>query len=127
AAATLTHPIQLPDGLLELTFAGQATPRLAVLEISSYPDRRAAEQALSDAALVYLGRGVLPDVVTLVLAERGQYRLPSHHEAVSRTQQTRLGLDWTVVELWTIPQARLLALGEVGIIPLLPLAQTTEA
>jgi hypothetical protein len=41
----LTHPRQLPDGLLEATFPGQAEPALYVVEVATYPERRAEEEA----------------------------------------------------------------------------------
>ncbi|MHB1423763.1 MAG: hypothetical protein ACYC3I_11325 [Gemmataceae bacterium] len=75
AHTQLTHPTQLPDGLLEVTFPDQAAPHLYVIEIATNPERRAEEQAVRDAALVWLDRGVLPEVVTLVLHPKGPFRL----------------------------------------------------
>src|SRR5262249_31429133 len=38
--AELVQPGQLPDGVLEAELAGQAEPRLFVLEIATYPEQR---------------------------------------------------------------------------------------
>jgi hypothetical protein len=44
--AELVQPRQLPDGLIEARHAGQAEPRLYVLEPATYPDERLLEQVL---------------------------------------------------------------------------------
>ena len=63
--AEVIAPKKLPDGLLEVFYPGQGEPELYLVEISTYPERRAEEQALADAMLVYLDRGRLPEVLTL--------------------------------------------------------------
>jgi hypothetical protein len=73
----LTHPRQLPDSLLEATFPGQEAPSLYVVEVATYPERRAEEEAARNAMLVFLERGVVPEVLTLVgarLTLRGRRR-----------------------------------------------------
>jgi hypothetical protein len=35
AQTPLAHPRQMPDGLLEVTFPGQQTPHLCVLEVAT--------------------------------------------------------------------------------------------
>ncbi len=126
AQTTLAHPKQLPDGLLEVTFPGQATPHLCVIEMATYPERRAEEQAVRDAALVWLDRGVLPEVLTLVLHPKGNLRVGGDWQLTSRLGGTRLAGRWTVIEVWTLSAADLLAMNDVGAIPFVPLAQTTE-
>jgi hypothetical protein len=124
AHAERTHPTQLPDGLLEVSFPDQAAPVLFVVEVATYPERRAEEQAARDAALVWLDRGVVPEVVTLVLHPKGQFRLTGQWQLTSRRGLTRLGTAWTVIELWTLSAEDLLALNDVGAVPWVPLAQT---
>jgi hypothetical protein len=125
AHTQLTHPTQLPDGLLEVTFPEQApTADLFLIEVATYPERRAEEQAARDAALVWLDRGVVPEVVTLVLHPKGQFRISGQWQLSSRRGLTRLACNWTVVELWTLSAEELLALNDVGVIPWVPLART---
>src|SRR5947207_6280750 len=56
AAADLVLPAKLPDGLIFAWRAGRARPEPYVVEIATYPETRAAEQALRDLMLVYLVR-----------------------------------------------------------------------
>jgi hypothetical protein len=121
---TLAHPRELPDGLLEVAFPGQAQADLFVIEVATYPERRAEEQAARDAALVLLDRGVLPDVITLVLHPKGQIRVGGNWQQTSRHGTTHLGFSWQVVEMDTLSAEQLLALNDVGVVPWVPLAQT---
>jgi predicted transposase YdaD len=77
--------------------------------------------------MVLLDRGVLPDVITLVLHPKGELRIREEWQITSRTGGTRLSGQSTVVELWTRSAADLLAMNDVGVIPLVPLAETTES
>ena len=63
AHTELAHPKQLTDGLLEVNFPDRTEADLVVVEVSTFPERRAEEQAARDAALVWLDRGVVPEVV----------------------------------------------------------------
>jgi predicted transcriptional regulator len=119
-----THPTQMPDGLLEVIFPEHPEPDLFVLEVATFPERRAEEQAARDAALVWLDRGVVPDVVTLVLHPKGKVRVSGQWQSSSRRGAARLAFTWTVVEMWTLSAENLLALNDVGLIPWVPLAQT---
>jgi hypothetical protein len=125
--AELAHPRQLPDGLLEVRFPGEGAPDLFVVEVSTYPERRAEEQALRDAALVYLDRHVLPEVIVLVLHPRGNLLVTPEREVRTRLGRTRLCVGWTVVNLWTLSAEQLLAAQDVGVVPWVPLAQTAQA
>jgi hypothetical protein len=116
------QPHRLPDGLLEVHRQGRPKPSLFILEISTYPYTRLAKQAADDALLVYLERGVVPGVVAFVLHPRGKQR--AAHEIVLESDDgsTRIHVAWKVVELWRIPAAELLAAGDIGLIPWVPLA-----
>jgi hypothetical protein len=121
-----TEPVQprrLPDGLLEVRRQSRARPSLFVLEISTYPYTRLAKQAADDALLVYLERRAVPGVVALILHPRGNRRAPGEITLQSVDGSTRIDVAWKVVELWTIPAEQLLAAGDVGLIPWVPLAQ----
>jgi hypothetical protein len=115
------HPRRLPDGMIEVRFRGRPRPVLYVLEISTYRYSRLARQALDDALLVYLVRGVVPEVVTIVLRPRGKKPVP--RELVIRSEEgtTSIRVEWKLVEMWKIPAAELLEAGDIGLIPLLPL------
>ncbi|HTU90171.1 MAG TPA: hypothetical protein VMF69_08870 [Gemmataceae bacterium] len=113
----------LPDGLLEVRLRGQSRPRLILVEIATYPEPRVVQQAADDLMLVYQARGVMPELLTLVLRERGQYRVPSEFEARSELGWATLHCSWKVVELWQVPAEELLAAGDVGIIPWVPLTR----
>jgi predicted transposase YdaD len=119
----LALPRQAPDGLFEVTYPDVEEPDLVVIEISTYPERKAEDQALRDATMVFLDRRVLPDVVTLVLRPRGTLRLEGTYEVRSRSGRTRLPFTWHVVEMWTLPAQQLLALNDVGAVPLVALTQ----
>jgi hypothetical protein len=117
----VVQPRQLPDGLLEVEVAGQT--RRHVVEIATFPERRAEEQALRDALLVYLHYRELPEVVTLVLRPKGQFDLSGTAALTSTAGWTGVRLTWRVVKLWEVPAADLLAAGDVGLIPWVPLAR----
>jgi hypothetical protein len=117
------HPRRLPDGLIEVQYPGRARPTLFVLEVSTYPYQRLAKQAADDALLVYLDRGVLPEVVTLVLHPRGKKPIPSELTVHSDEGSTHLHISWKLVELWKVPAEDMLAADDIGLIPWVPLAQ----
>jgi hypothetical protein len=121
--AELVQPRQLPDGLLEVRCAGQAEPDLYLLELATYPERRLRDQVLGDVALAYLDRLELPEVVVLVLHPKGTLRATGGVALSSRRGWTKWAARWRVVELWTLAAADLLALGDVGVVPWVPLAR----
>ncbi len=127
AAAELNVPKRLPDGLLELTFPDRKEANLVVVELTTYPDRRAEEQALQDALMVYLDRGVLPEVVTFVLHPKGNLRVSGTVERQSQRQCAQLKFDWRVVELWRLSGEELLAANDVGLVPWVPLTHFEQA
>jgi hypothetical protein len=120
--AEVVHPRRLPDGLIEARRRGDPQPLLVALEVSAYSYPRLAKQALDDALLIYLARGVVPEVVVLVLRPRG--RKPSPRELVLRSDEgtTTIRVAWRVIELWKVPAADLRAADDIGLVPLLPLS-----
>jgi hypothetical protein len=123
APTELVHPLESPDGVLELFYPGEAKPTPALIEIATYPERRASEQVEKDAIVLLLKRNVLPEVITLVLHPKGQLRLSGQHERKSRSGLTSLGLRWQNLELWTLLAADLLAANDVGLTPWIPLTR----
>lgn len=119
--AEVVQPRQLPDGLLEVRIAGRPEACYFILEIESYPDRELAEQILRDLTLVYLNRGVLPEVLVLVLRPKGNVQAVERIEHQSPLQWTQWQARWRVVELWTLSAEECLAIDEVGVIPWVPL------
>jgi hypothetical protein len=122
--AERAHPKQLPDGLLEVSFPGQPDSDLFLIEVSTYPERRAEEQAARDAQLVWLDRRVVPEVITLVLHPKGGLHVSGHWQQTSRHGTTQLACGWRVIELWTLSAEQLLAINDVGVVPWVPLAQS---
>jgi hypothetical protein len=119
--AEVVQPKQLPDGLLEVVLRGQEHPSLYIAEVATYPADRTQEQSLRDAMLVYLARRELPEVLTLVLCRKGNAATPSTAVRDSRRGWTRLQASWRVVELWDLQAEQLLAAGDIGLVPWVPL------
>ena len=76
-------------------------------------------------ALAWLNRRVLPEVLVLVLHPKGKVQAVDSANLQSPLGWTHWQARWRVVELWTIPAADLLAAGEPGLFPWVPLAQIT--
>jgi hypothetical protein len=116
------EPRRLPDGLIEVRRRGRPQPILVALEVSTYAYTRLAKQAADDALLIYLMRGVVPEIVTLILRPRG--RKPVPRELVLRSEEGTMSIrvEWKVIELWKVPAAELREAGDIGLIPLLPLS-----
>jgi hypothetical protein len=121
--AEVVLPRRLPDGLLEVHFLGEKDADLFILELSTYPDQRVAEQILRDTELVHLDKGILPEALVLVLCPRGQVQVASEIEFVSRRGWSSLRSSWRVVELWTLPVEELLATEDPGVMPWVPLTE----
>ncbi len=126
AAAELVLPTKLPDGLLFAWRAGRDHPELFVVEIATYPELRAAEQALRDLLLVYLVRGEVANILVLVLRPKSQLRVPDHAHRPGSDGVTALGGWWRVVELWTLPAEPVLATADPGMMPWVPLMHADE-
>lgn len=123
--AELVQPRQLPDGLVEAQLAGEPKATLFVLELATYPDQRLLEQALRDMALVYLDRRVLPEVLVLVLHPKGNLSTDDARSLTSPYGWTEWHVRWRVVRLWTVPAEDLLASGDLGVVPWIPLSRIT--
>ncbi len=117
----LVQPGQLPDGLLEVEIEDLPRAVYFLLEIAAKAERRLTEQLVRDLLMVYLERGEVPEVLTLVLRRRGRYRVPPGVELASRLGLGKLTVSWRVVELWALSAEELLAANDVGLIPWVPL------
>lgn len=123
AQNVLAFPKQVPDGLLDVTFAGKSAPDPFLLEIEAYPDQETIEQVRRDLAMVLLTRNVIPDMLVVVLRPKGNLRIEPEQIAGSAHGLTELRLKVRVVNLWTIPAEELLTAGDVALVPWAPLAQ----
>jgi predicted transposase YdaD len=124
--AELVQSRRFPDGVLEVRIAGQAKPDIFIVEISTYPDARVPSQVVCDAALSFLDRGVLPEIIVLFLHEKGNVEASDSVELKSRRGLTKLNLSWKAVKLWEVPAEDLLAIGDVGLVPWVPLAKSAD-
>ncbi len=122
----VVQPRQLPDGIIEAVLSGDPHPRRFVVEIATYPEERIAEQAASDAVLVWQATGELPEVIVLVLRQRGRKRAPNRFSLRSGSGQTQIQVSWQTVEPWELTANDLLDSGDVGLFPWVPLASSTE-
>jgi len=110
-----------PDGLLQAFLGNDSKPHHVLIEIATYPERRALMQALDDLTLAYSALGHLPELLMFVLRPKGKLRISGEHAIQSKLGISRLEVAWRVVELWTLPAERFLAEGDVGIMPWVPL------
>jgi hypothetical protein len=118
----VVQPRQLPDGLLEVRRAGSSDWQPVVVEIEAYPDNQTPADLLDDLLLVYLSRRVLPDVIVLVLAPKGNVTLAENLVVRSPGGLSEVGGRWRSVPLWTLPAADLLATQDPGVMPWVTLA-----
>jgi hypothetical protein len=125
-ASETIAPRRLPDGLLEVQFAGNDKPTLVLIEIETYPDRGADRQVFDDLILTALERRVIPEVVSLVLRPKGNVQLAGGVERASPRGSTRLTGTWPVVRLWDLSDDDLLQFNDVGLVPWLPLTRTAR-
>jgi hypothetical protein len=112
-----------PDGLLQVFLRGESKPHHVLIEVATYPEKRALKQALDDLTSAYLALGDLPELLMLVLRPRGALRIGGKHEVRSKLGLSRLDAEWRTVELWTLPAEEFLAESEVGVSPWVPLMQ----
>lgn len=123
-ASEVVAPRRLLDGLIELRFPDDPTPTLVLVEIESYADSTADRQVLDDLLLVAVERGVVPEVVSLVLKPKGNVRVTGRDERASRSGRVRFAATWPVVQLWELDAAQLLADPDIGLVPWVPLTHT---
>ena len=120
--AEIVQPRRLPDGLIEVRRQGQSRDRPRSCSRWRLTPRRGLPSRLSrDMALVFLDRGILPEMLVLVLHPKGNQQVAGSAHLQSACGWTRLQSAWKVVELWTVPAEDLLAAGDVGMIPWVPL------
>lgn len=112
-----------PDSLLRAFLQGETRPTHVLVEIATYPERRALKQALDDLTLAYSTLGHLPDLVFLVLRPKGKLRIGGEHEVSGRLGLSRLTARWRTIELWTLSAETFLAEGDVGLLPWVPLME----
>src|SRR5579871_3933762 len=74
--AEMVQPRRLPDGLLEVTLRGQSRPDYFLVEVATYPEKRVLDQALNDLMLAKQHLGHLPELLVLVLREKGRWQVP---------------------------------------------------
>jgi hypothetical protein len=127
AQTVLGFPKQIPDGLLDVTFPEKPEPDPFLIEIEAYPSQDTLDQIRKDLALVLLTRGVLPDVLLLVLQLKGNQSILSEQVVRSAHGLTTLGLEIHVVDLWKLPATDLLSVGDIGLVPWVPLTQSEDA
>lgn len=123
AKSELVAPRRLPDGLVEVTFPDQARPDPFIVEIETYADRRVAPQVFEDILITRMERGVISDVISLVLRPKGQAQVEQRVQESSRHGLTALACNWHLVELWKLNAEDLLAANDVGLIPWVPLTR----
>jgi hypothetical protein len=114
---------RFPDGLLQAYLRDEPKPCHVLVEIATFPERRARKQAMNNLALAFSALGQLPDLLMLVLRPKGKFRIGDQHEVHSTLNWSRLGVGWRTVELWTLPADPFLAEASVGLLPWVPLMQ----
>ena len=112
---------RLPDGLLQAYLADDPKAHPLLIEIATYPEKRAMKQAFDDLTLAYSALGQLPDLLMLVLRPKGKFRIGDVHGIQSDMKLSSLEAKWRTVELWTLPAERFLAEADVGVLPWVPL------
>jgi hypothetical protein len=110
-----------PDGLLRVFLEGEQKPLHTLVEVATYPEKRARKQALDDLTLAYNVLGHLPELLLLVLRPKGRLRIGGKCEVRSRLGLARLETEWKTVELWTLSAEEFLTAGDVGVVPWVPL------
>jgi len=121
--AELVQPRRLPDGLLEVFFHGRPKPDHFLIEVATYPEKRVLQQALDDLTLASIHFRRLPELLVVVLQPKGRFRVSRRHERASRLGWSSLAGGWNVVELWNLAAEDLLAAGDVGVLPWVPLTR----
>jgi hypothetical protein len=122
-AAQIVQPSKLPDGLLEVTLEGRAKPLPVLIEVATFPDKRAEQQALQDLTLAYNALKRLPELLMLVLRPKGRYRISGKYAIRSELGWSGLEGEGKPVELWTLSAEEYLAQSDAGGVPWVPLMQ----
>jgi hypothetical protein len=117
----LVQSRQLPDGLVEVIFPGQAEPVLHLIEVNTYPYSRVPAELLDDVLLTYLDRRVVPEVIALTLCDKGHVSIDPDIRVASPSGHTQFEARWRVVNLWELNAADFLPLTDPGMAPWVPL------
>jgi hypothetical protein len=112
-----------PDGLFQVYLDGERKPHDVLIEVATYPEKRALRQALDDLTLAYSALGHLSELLMLVLRLAGAFRIGARHTVRSKLGLSRLEAEWKPVELWTLSATEFLAEADVGVVPWVPLMQ----
>jgi hypothetical protein len=125
AHARITLPQTIPDGLLEVKLRKSKSPLPLLVEWEAYPSKETEAQLVKDMDLAEIALGMLPDTVVIILSPKGTA------QTKQRSQKSALGWSerhhqWRVLEMSAISDAELLALNEVGLMPLLPLTKSEQ-
>jgi hypothetical protein len=121
--AEVVQSRRLPDGLLEAKLRGQSKPALFVLELSSYPYHRLTRQVAREMMAVFLDRGALPEMLSVILHSKGRANRIGTWALTSPLGWSRGEFRWKMIELWTISATDLLAAEDIGLIPWVPLSK----
>jgi hypothetical protein len=122
-APEVVQPRQMPDGLLDVRRGGDSRFYPYIVEIETYPKSDTPKKLLDDIVLVWQARGVVPDVIVLVLYPFGNVEIKDSDEAESHGKLTKVRGSWHIVKLWELPAAELLAMGDPGVMPWVPLTR----
>lgn len=125
-ANELVAPRRTPDGLIEAHFPGREEPTLFVVEIESDEARGNARQVYEDIQMTYLTRGVVPEVIFVVLRPKGQVVSDGEFARESPSGAVRTAASWPVIRPYLMDAEDLFAAKDVGLIPWATLAQTSQ-
>jgi hypothetical protein len=112
-----------PDGLLQVYLGREPKPHHVLVEVATYPEKRAQKQALDDLTLAYNTLGHLSELLMLVLRPKGTFRISGTYEVRSKLGLSRLEAEWRPVEVWTLLAEKYLAEGDAGVTPWVTLMQ----
>lgn len=108
---------QLPNGPIEAVLEGDPESRLFLVEMAAFPEPRVVQQHARGATPGYVDRGIVPEVVAVVLHRRGRRPVPPQWSKSSRFQSTEIAIRWRIVELWKLSAEKLLAREDPGLVP----------
>ncbi|WP_020472948.1 hypothetical protein [Zavarzinella formosa] len=117
-------PRRTPDGLLEVKFADHPTTTPVIIEVESRSSADNLRQMAEDLFLVRLTKGVWPDAILLTLTGPEQPRVDDAITLTSAGGTSGVAVNWRTVRLWELEANDLFALGDVGIVPLIPLTRS---
>lgn len=117
----LVQSRQLPDGLIEVTYPNRPRPVLHLIEVNTYSYAATALDLLDDVLLTYLNRRVVPEVVSLTLADRGNVRVAPSGRVASPLGSSELEGRWRIVNVWELNARDFLPLTSPGFAPWVPL------